>query len=123
MISGTGPALKAAAGADVAGQFEDVLQTTGLKPTTAPLLPRGACIVPDGLSGRSYAIQPQVHQIMASSLWRDVLVQVEKVGWVILGLQGGQAVVVVPVGRLDAVLSLIHQEVHIGRTQRVRVNG
>src|SRR4030095_12719550 len=54
--------------------------------------------------------------------WIDVLVRTEQVVRVVGSLDGGQARVVLPVGRLDSPLAFITQVVHVHRLLQVRLH-
>src|SRR6266516_2346030 len=50
----------------------------------------------------------------------DVLIHAKEIGGIVLALDGRQALVVVPIARFDALLSLLfHHEIHVGAARRV----
>src|SRR5208282_639012 len=54
-------------------------------------------------------------------IWSDVLVNAEKVIWIVLPLNFHKAIVIISVGCFDPVDSLVHHEVYVGAPQAVRM--
>src|SRR5579864_4491438 len=51
----------------------------------------------------------------------DVLIHAEEIRWIVLVLDGGQALVVVPIGGFDALLAFFHHEIHVRAARRIGV--
>jgi hypothetical protein len=49
----------------------------------------------------------------------DVLIHTEEIGWIVLALDGRQALIVVPVAGFDALLALFHHEIYVRAARRM----
>src|SRR5450755_5059408 len=49
----------------------------------------------------------------------NILIYAKEIGWIVLALDNCKALVVVPVGGFDTLLTLFHHEVHVGTTRRI----
>lgn len=51
----------------------------------------------------------------------DVLIHTKEIGWIVRPLDGRQALIVVPIGGFDALITFLHHSVHVRTTLRVGV--